>query len=147
MARPQHAVGIVQAVRAAIGLQQRELHKIELGAAAADAFEFAGSRFKRVDRGGEISPLESGEAARHRRDKGSGWITTVAREFVDLLPTRFESRFIPSHGLCQHDVHVGKGDAGVRKRTVCEIVHHPPSVRVTRMPGELPAPQKGDRIG
>src|ERR1700724_2815309 len=112
---------------------------MEMCAASADAFEFAGNWFKRVDRGGEIPPLESSAAARHRRDKGSGWITTVAREFVDLLPTRLERRFIPSHGLCQHDVHVGKGHAGVRKRTVREVVHHPPCVRVTRMPGELPA--------
>jgi hypothetical protein len=56
-----HPARIVRAVRAEIGLQQRELHQVELGAATADAFQFAGNRFKRVDRGGEISTFESGE--------------------------------------------------------------------------------------
>ena len=42
------------AVRAEIGLQQRELHQVELGAAAADALEFAGDRLKRIDGGAVI---------------------------------------------------------------------------------------------
>jgi hypothetical protein len=65
---PQHPVRVVQAVRAEIGLHQRELHQVELCAATVDAFEFAGNRFKRVDRGGEISPVESGEGVRYRRN-------------------------------------------------------------------------------
>jgi hypothetical protein len=32
-----------------MGLQQREPHQIELRMAAADAFEFVGDRFKRVN--------------------------------------------------------------------------------------------------
>ena len=55
-------VRIVRAVRAEIGLQQREPHQVELRVAAADALEFAGDRFQRVDRGGEIPPFERGEA-------------------------------------------------------------------------------------
>jgi hypothetical protein len=42
----QRPARVVEAVRTKIGLQQRELHQIELGA-AADAFEFAGNRFVR----------------------------------------------------------------------------------------------------
>ena len=49
-----HPARIVQTVRAEIGLQKRELHQVELCAAAADAFELAGNRLKRIDRGGEI---------------------------------------------------------------------------------------------
>jgi len=44
----QHPARIIQAVRAEIGFQQRELHQVELCAATAHAFEFAGNRFKRV---------------------------------------------------------------------------------------------------
>jgi hypothetical protein len=66
----QHSPRIVLAVRAEIGLQQRELHQIEPCAAAADAFEFAGYRLERVDRGGEASLFERREGARHRRNKG-----------------------------------------------------------------------------
>ena len=84
MAPAQHPAGIVRPVRADIGLQQREPDKVELCAATANAFEFAGNRFKRVDCGGELSPLESGEAARHRRNKRTGRIPTLARELVHL---------------------------------------------------------------
>ena len=59
------AARIIQSGRAEIGLQQRELHQVELCAATADAFEFASNRFKRVDRGGEIAPFESGEGVRY----------------------------------------------------------------------------------
>src|SRR6266852_5818906 len=142
----QHPARIVRAVRAELGLQQREHHQVELCAATADAFEFAGNRFKRVDRGGEISPFESGEGVRHRRNEGAGWITTLARELVDLPCARLQRRVIASHDLCQHDVHVGKGHAGARKRAVREVVHHAPCFGVARMPGEFPAPQKGNRI-
>jgi hypothetical protein len=49
MAAAQHPARIVQAVGADIGLQQRELHQIELCPATADAFGFAGNRLERVD--------------------------------------------------------------------------------------------------
>ena len=44
-------------------------------------------------------------------------------------------------------MHVGKGHAGARKRSVREVVHNVPSVDIAGMPGELPAPQKRDRVG
>ena len=84
MAASQHPARIVQTPSADIGAQQRELDQVELGAATADAFELGGDRLKRIDHGGEISPFERREGARHRRNEGSGWITAVAREFVDL---------------------------------------------------------------
>src|SRR5216683_2243002 len=142
----QHPARIVRAVRAEIGLQQREHHQVELCAATADAFEFAGNRFKRVDRGGEISPFESGEGARHRRNARAGWITTVARELVDLPCARLQRRVISSHDLRKRDVDVGKGHASARQRAVREVVDHAPCCGVTSMPGEFPAPQKGYRI-
>lgn len=40
----------VPPVRTDITLQQRQLDQVELGPAAADAFEFTGKRFARVDR-------------------------------------------------------------------------------------------------
>src|SRR6266851_2962043 len=120
----QHPARIVRAVRAEIGLQQREHHQVELCAATADAFEFAGNRFKRVDRGREISPLESGEGVRHRRNAGAGWRTTVARELVHLPGARLQRRVIASHDLRERDVHVGKGHAGARKRAGRKVVHH-----------------------
>src|SRR6266851_7543498 len=142
----QHPARIVRAVRAEIGLQQREHHQVELCAATADAFEFAGNRFKRVDRGREISPLESGEGVRHRRNAGAGWRTTVARELVHLPGARLQRRVIASHDLRERDVHVGKGHAGARKRAGRKVVHHAPCFGVTRMPGKFAAPQKGNRI-
>ena len=92
MPHAQHAVRILQAVRANIGPQQRELDQIELCAAAADALEFADNRFKRLDCGGEIATFESGEGARHRRNEGAGGITAVAPEFVDLPCMRLQRR-------------------------------------------------------
>jgi hypothetical protein len=68
---------IVRAACAEIRLQQRELDQVELCAATADAFEFAGNRLTRVDRGGEISPFEIGEGARHRPNEEAGWIATL----------------------------------------------------------------------
>ena len=59
------------AVRAEIGLQQSELHQVELRAAAADAFELAGNRCERGDCSGESAALKGGEAARHRRNEGA----------------------------------------------------------------------------
>src|SRR6516165_2704960 len=109
--RARHPARIVRAVRAEIGLQQRELHQVELCTAATDSFEFAGNRFERVDRGGEISPFESGEGARHRRNAGAGWITTVGRELVHLPDARLQLRLIAGHRLRQPDVHVGKSGA------------------------------------
>jgi hypothetical protein len=53
---------------------------VELCAATADAFEFAGNRFKRVDRSRIISPFESGEAVRHGRHELAGRISAVSRE-------------------------------------------------------------------
>ncbi len=67
MTPAQHVARIVQAVRTDVALQQRELHKVELRAAAADAFEFADNRFKRVNHGREIAPFESGEGSCRKR--------------------------------------------------------------------------------
>src|SRR5439155_23978441 len=67
-------------------------------------------------------------------------------KFVDLLGTCLQRGVIASHGLRECDVHVGKGDAGAWKRAGREIVNHMPCFGVTRMPGEFPAPQKGNRI-
>src|SRR6266852_291253 len=128
----QHPARIVRAVRAEIGLQQREHHQVELCAATADAFEFAGNRFKRVDRGGEISPFESGEGVRHRRNAGAGWITTLPPELVHLPCALLQRRVIPGHDLRECYVHVGKGHAGARKRAVREVVHHAPCFGVAR---------------
>jgi hypothetical protein len=75
----QHPARIVQAIRAEIGLHQRELDQVELCAAAPEAFEFTGDRFKRIDRGGEVSPFERGKGARHCRNAGAGGITTLEK--------------------------------------------------------------------
>jgi hypothetical protein len=55
MTPAQHPTHIVQAVCTDIGLQQRELHEVKLGATTADALKFAGDPFKRLDRGGEMN--------------------------------------------------------------------------------------------
>ena len=108
MAASQHPARIVQAPSADIGAQQRELDQIELCAATTDAFELAGNRLKHIDRGGEISPFETGEGARHRRNAGAGWITTLGRELVHLPFARLQRRVIAGHCLRERDVHVEK---------------------------------------
>src|SRR6516165_12573292 len=112
--RARHPARIVRAVRAEIGLQQRELHQVELCTAATDSFEFAGNRFERVDRGGEISPFESGEGVHHRRNAAAGWVTALAREFVHLPCARLQCRPISNYGLRERNMHVGKGQSGAR---------------------------------
>src|SRR5204862_7659842 len=92
MALAYHPAGIVQAVRADVGLQQRELHEVELCPATADSFEFADDRFKRIDCGGEILPFESSEAARYRGNHVPGWIPLPAREVFDLPNDRRQHR-------------------------------------------------------
>ena len=62
------------------------------------------------------------------------------------VPDDALARFIASYDLGERDVQVGKGYAGARKRAVREVVHHAPCFGVARMPGEFPAPQKGNRI-
>src|SRR5580704_14436939 len=136
-----------KAVGADIGLQQRELHQVELCPATADAFEFAGDRLERFYRSRKILPLERGESARHRRNEGPRWITTVARELFDLPFARLQRCLIAGYSLCERDVHVREGCAGARKRAVREIMHDAPCYCVTRMSGEFPAPQKRNRIG
>ena len=84
--------------------------------------------------------------ARHCRNEGTGRIAAGARELIHLLRARCLLGSIANHGLRQRDMHVGKRHAGARQRTVGEIIHHAPCVRVTRMPGEFPAPQKRNRI-
>ena len=65
MTLAQHAARIPQAARAKIGLQQSELHQVELRAASVDAFDLAGNRFERVEeRGG---PMDGDRCARVRR--------------------------------------------------------------------------------
>jgi len=59
MTLAQHAARIPQAGRAKIGLQQSELHQVELRAASVDAFDLAGNRLERGDRSEEIAPLEN----------------------------------------------------------------------------------------
>src|SRR5271165_5371543 len=78
--------------------------------------------------------------------QGPDGITTLARELVHLPCARLQRRVIASHDLREGDVHVGKGHASARKRAVREVVHHAPCFSVTRMPGEFPAPQKGNCI-
>ena len=68
MSPVEHPARLVRMARIDIGFQQGELHKIQLCAAAADAFELLGNRFKRVDRGGEISYLIDANA--RASDKG-----------------------------------------------------------------------------
>jgi hypothetical protein len=72
-------------------------------------------------------------------------VATVARELIDLPFACPQRRPTAGHGLCECDMHVGKGDTGARKGTGREVVHHTPCVCVTGMPGDLPAPQEGDR--
>ena len=88
MPHAQHPPRIIRAAGLHIGSQQSELDEVELSAAAANAFEFAGNRLEQVYSGGEIMVLESGESARHRRHQGAGWITTVSCQVVHLQRTR-----------------------------------------------------------
>src|SRR3974390_3019943 len=92
-----HPARIIQAVSADIGPQYRELHRVELCAAAADAFEFADDRFERVDRGGEIAPLESGEGVRYGWHAGAGGVTVLACELVDLPCAPLQRRGLAGH--------------------------------------------------
>jgi hypothetical protein len=110
MAAAQHPARIVQAVGADIGLQQRELHQVELCPATADTFEFAGDRLERIYHSRKILPLERSERARHRRNEGPRWITTVARELVDLPFTRLQRCLIAGYGLLAAEVGVSAHD-------------------------------------
>ena len=143
----QHPPRIVQAVRAEIGLQQRELDQVELRAAAADAFELAGNRFKRVDRGGEILPFECGESRAtpperaDRTDNDPG--ARARRSGVSAASSAASSPATAwASAMCMSEnARPARGNAFVR-----EVVHHAPCVGIARMPGELPAPQKRNRI-
>src|SRR5580658_4616568 len=59
----QHPLRVARAAGAEIGLQQRELDEVELGTAAAEAFELADNRLKRVDRDREVTLLERSKTA------------------------------------------------------------------------------------
>jgi hypothetical protein len=85
MSAVEYPAYLFRKVRIDIGFQQSELHKIELRAAAANAFEFACDRIKRLNCGGEIAPFERRKAARHGRNERTRWITTLTCEAVDLL--------------------------------------------------------------
>ena len=140
MALAHHPAGIVQAVRADIGLQQRELHEVELCAATADAFEFANDRLKRINCGGEILPFESREAARHRGEHVPGWIPLPARQVFDLRHARLQRGVVASYSVSERDMHVGKSHAGTRECGAREVAHHAPSMAVSRMSGKFPSP-------
>src|SRR5437762_1025115 len=111
MALAHHPAGIVQAVRADVGLQQRELHEVELCPATADSFEFANDRFKRIDCGGEILPFESSEAARYRRNHVPAWIPLPAREVFDLPNAGLQRCVVAGYSVSERDMHVGKSHA------------------------------------
>src|SRR5262249_7899797 len=119
---------------------------VELGMAATDTFEFIGYRLQRFYRGGEIPPLERGKSARHCRNQSAGRITPLLRQRVNLLRARLDRRIIARHGRRERDVHIGERRSGTRKRVAREVVHRAPRGGVTRMPGELPTPQKRYRI-
>jgi hypothetical protein len=68
------------------------------------------------------------------------------RASSSICRARLQRRVIASDDLRERDVHVGKGDTSAWKRAVREVMHHAPCFGVTRMPGEYPAPQKGNRI-
>src|SRR5262249_24750919 len=55
-------------------------------------------------------------------------------------------RLIAGDRLRERDMHVGKRRAGAWKRAIREIPDDAPGLRVTRVPGELPAPQKGSCV-
>src|SRR5437763_14089038 len=101
MALAYHPAGIVQAVRADVGLQQRELHEVELCPATAASFEFADDRFKRIDCGGEILPFESSEAARYRGNHVPRWIPLPAREAFDLPSARLRRCVVVRHRVSE----------------------------------------------
>ena len=63
----QQPLGLFQAPRAEIGLQQGELDQIVLRAAAADTLVLTGKGSDRLYCRGEIAPFERGEASRQRR--------------------------------------------------------------------------------
>ena len=140
MALAHHPAGIVQAVRADVGLQQRELHEVELCPATADAFEFANDRLKRIDCGGEILSFESREAVRYRRNHVPGRIPLPAREVFDLLYARPQRCVVAGYSVSERDMHVGKSHAGMRECGAREVAHHAPGMAVSRMPGKFPSP-------
>src|SRR5207302_5699553 len=115
MALAHHPAGIVQAVRADVGLQQRELHEVELCPATADSFEFADDRFKRIDCGGEILPFESSGAARYRGNHVPGWIPLPARGAFDLPTARRERCVVAGYTVGGRVLHVGKSHPGMRE--------------------------------
>jgi hypothetical protein len=124
-----HPARILQAIRAAIGVQQRELYQVELRAAAADALEFAGNRLERVDHGTEILPSEGSEGVRHCRNQGSGWGTDprarARQSAVRAPPAPRHCQPRPALALCA----CRKGHAGARKCAVREIVNYAPCLR------------------
>ena len=70
----------------------------------------------------------------------------MSREVVDLPCASLQGRVIAGHELCERDMNVRKSNAGARRRAVRDITHDVPGAHVARMPGEFPAPQKGNRI-
>src|SRR6187551_204925 len=83
--RVQHPPRVLRATRVGIGLQQREFDEIELGAAAADALEFAGNWFERFDRGGKITPFESRKSVCCRWHQRTRRIAALVRQ-LGYLP-------------------------------------------------------------
>src|SRR5436305_8552347 len=138
MALAHHPAGIVQAVRADVGLQQRELHEVELCPATADSFEFANDRFKRIDCGGEILSFESSEAARYRGNHVPGWIPLPAREVFDLPNTRLQRCVVVGYSVSERDMHVRKSHECIRECGVCEVSHHASVMEVSWMSSLLP---------
>src|SRR5438045_9449226 len=91
-----------------------------------------------VDRGCEVSLLERGKAARHRRDKRAGRIAKLTRERVDLLLMRLDRRILAGHDLGERDVVVAKRRPGARQRGTCDVVDRGPRIGNAVVHGERP---------
>ena len=59
---------------------------------------------------------------------------------------RLQRRLVAGYSLRECEVHVGKSNTGAGKGGGHKSVHHAPSLGLTGMSGEFPAPQKGDPI-
>jgi hypothetical protein len=129
-----------------MGLEQGELHQIKLRAAAADAFELADNWLERIDRRGEIPPLERGEAAGDRRDEAAGRVAAFSPQLADFPHPRIQRRAATGHDLGQHGVHVGECDTGVRERAGRQRMQRAPPLGVARLASEFATPQERDAV-
>ena len=140
---PQQAPCIVRATGVEIGLEQRERHEIVLRTTAANSFTFAGERFERVDRGGEVSLLEGDETARQGGQVRTGGVASFARQ---LPPSAGRARSSPPSSAATACARMTCRSAsplpGLRQRAARVVMHRAPGRRVARMPGEFGPPQE-----